>query len=84
MPVLSRFCGVTIRMYFLAKEHNPPHIHAVYGDDAAAIAIVTGEVLEGFLPPKQLASVLEWLAINRRELLDMWQTQQFKQLAPLE
>lgn len=25
MPVLSRFYGIIIRMYFFQKEHNPPH-----------------------------------------------------------
>ena len=24
-------------MYFLQSEHNPPHIHAIYNDDVAAI-----------------------------------------------
>ena len=37
MPVLSRFYGIIIRMYFLQSEHNPPHIHAIYNDDVAAI-----------------------------------------------
>ena len=35
MPVLSRFYGIIIRMYFIQAEHNPPHIHAIYGDDVA-------------------------------------------------
>lgn len=52
MPVLSRFYGIIIRMYFQQAEHNPPHIHALYGEDMAAIDIQTGEVLEGHLPPK--------------------------------
>ena len=51
MPVLSRFYGITIRMYFQQAEHNPPHIHALYGEEVAAIDIQTGEVLEGYLPP---------------------------------
>ena len=46
MPVISRFYGIIIRMYFLQKEHNPPHIHAIYGDDVAAIAISDGNVIE--------------------------------------
>lgn len=29
MPVLSRFYGIIIRMYFQQAEHNPPHIHAL-------------------------------------------------------
>ena len=28
MPVLSRFYGIMIRMYFQQAEHNPPHIRA--------------------------------------------------------
>ena len=39
-------------MYFQQAEHNPPHIHAIYGEDMAAIDIQTGEVLEGHLPPQ--------------------------------
>ena len=37
MPVLARFYGIVIKMYFLQGEHNPPHIHAIYNDDVAAI-----------------------------------------------
>ena len=45
MPVISRFYGIIIRMYFLQKEHNPPHIHAIYNEDVAAIDFMTGEVI---------------------------------------
>ncbi len=45
MPVLARFYGITIRMYFQQAEHNPPHIHAIYGDEMAAIDIQTGNIL---------------------------------------
>lgn len=44
-------------MYFLQKEHNPPHIHAIYGDDMAVITIDDGKVLEGALPSKALEMV---------------------------
>ena len=84
MPVLSRFYGIIIRMYFQQAEHNPPHIHALYGEDMAAIDIQTGEVLEGHLPSKALAMVREWAAIHKNDLLHMWETQEFKSLSPLE
>lgn len=84
MPVLSRFYGITIRMYFLQKEHNPPHIHAIYGDDVAAITISDGKVLEGALPHKALEMVREWISIHKDELLAIWNTQTFVQLSPLE
>ena len=57
MPVISRFYGIIIRMYFQQSEHNPPHIHAIYGENMAVININSGEVLEGELPPKALAMV---------------------------
>ena len=84
MPVLSRFYGIIIRMYFQQAEHNPPHIHALYGEDMAAVEIQSGEILEGQLPPKALSMVREWIGLHKSELLEMWKTQEFKVLAPLE
>ncbi|MBR4736308.1 MAG: DUF4160 domain-containing protein, partial [Rhodocyclaceae bacterium] len=42
------------------------------------------EVLEGHLPPKALAMVQEWTGMHKDDLLQMWQTQAFKKLPPLE
>lgn len=84
MPVISRFYGIVIRMYFLQSEHNPPHIHAIYNDDVAAIDFMTGTVLEGHLPSKAMNMVQEWIGIHREELKTIWETQEFKNLAPLE
>ena len=84
MPVLSRFYGIVIRMYFLQSDHKPPHIHALYNEDAAAIDFMTGEVLDGHLPPKALALVREWVSLHKDDLQKIWETQEFKQLPPLE
>lgn len=84
MPVLARFYGIIIRMYFLQSEHNPPHIHAIYNDDVAAIDFMTGNVLEGHLPAKALALVREWTQLHQADLQEMWKTQEFKKLPPLE
>lgn len=84
MPVLARFYGIIIRMYFLQSEHNPPHIHAIYGEDTAAFDIRTGNVLDGELPNRALEMVREWVSRNRDALLEMWETQVFKKLPPLE
>ena len=83
MPVLSRFYGIVIRMYFQQAEHNPPHVHALYGEDMAAVEIKKGVILEGYLPPKALALVREWIGLNRDDLLQMWQMQKFRPLPPL-
>lgn len=66
MPALARFYGIVIRMYFLGSEHNPPHIHAIYGDDTAAFDIRTGELLDGHLPPRAADMVREWTSKKRR------------------
>ena len=84
MPVLSRFYGIIIRMYFQQAEHNPPHIHALYGEDVAEIIIENGEVLEGYLPPNALHMVREWISMHRKELQMMWETQEYIKLPPLE
>ena len=83
-PVLSRFYGIVIRMYFIHAEHNPPHIHAIYGDDTAAITIRDGEILDGHLPPKALSMVREWTALNEADLISIWETQEFRATKPLE
>ncbi len=84
MPIISCFYGIIIRMYFQQAEHNPPHIHAQYGNDVAAITIKTNEVLSGSLPPKALSLVNEWINLHREELLNIWRSQEFISLPPLE
>lgn len=83
MPVISRFYGIIIKMYFQQSEHNPPHIHAVYGEYIGAIDINTLKMLEGDLPNKALSLVAEWVALHREELLKIWDTQEFLTLPPL-
>ena len=83
MPVIANFYGISIKMYFLASEHNPPHIHAIYGDDAAAIDFATGVVLDGYLPPKALAMVKEWSSLHKDELTEIWNSQKFIKIEPL-
>lgn len=86
MPTVSRFFGITIRMYF--DDHPPPHFHAYYGTDAAKIQIETLRVDEGQLPRRALGLVLEWAVEHREELLENWQLAEahgpLKQIAPLE
>lgn len=83
MPVLSNFYGISIKMYFQQSEHNPPHIHALYGEYIGAINIQTGELMEGDLPKRALKLVQEWLDVHRNEVLDIWNTQEFKNISPL-
>ena len=84
MPILSNFYGIIIKMYFQQAEHNPPHIHAIYGEYVGAIDIQTGKMLDGDLPKRALKLVQEWVKKNRKVLLEIWSTQEFKKINPLK
>ena len=84
MPEISRFYGIIIKMYFAQKEHNPPHIHAIYGNMACAIDINTLEILDGKLPDRALVLVKDWIRMNQKEIMQMWRSQNFKKIPPLE
>jgi hypothetical protein len=64
MPTISEFFGIVIRMYY--DDHNPPHFHAYYEAFQAIILIETLAIVEGALPRRARALVLEWvLTIGR-------------------
>lgn len=70
MPTLAMFFGIVVRMYY--DDHAPPHFHAHYGGEAAQISIETLDVLDGRLPRRALALVVEWALAHRHELRDNW------------
>ena len=70
MPEVSRFFGITVRMYF--DEHDPPHFHAIYAGDEVQVGIDPIAVLQGQLPRRATSMVLEWAALHQRELLNNW------------
>jgi hypothetical protein len=82
MPIIARFYGILIKMYF--KEHGVAHFHALYGEFNAVFNVETLEMIEGDLPLRAQRMVVDWAQAYRKELLDMWKTQQFRQLPGLE
>jgi hypothetical protein len=70
MPEISRFFGIVVTMYH--DDHNPPHFHARYGKDKAAIGIEPIQALEGRLPPRALGLVVEWASEHQEELRTNW------------
>ena len=71
MPELSRFYGITIRMYF--REHGPPHFHAEYGEQKALIGIQDLAMLKGTLSPRARGLVIEWASLHQAELQQAWE-----------
>lgn len=82
MPEIARFYGIVIKLFF--GDHPPPHFHALYGEYVGLFDIQTLEMIEGDLPPRAKRLVLEWAALHRSELSDMWTAQEFHKLPPLE
>ena len=82
MPVISRFYGIVIKMYF--NDHMPPHFHAIYGESVGMFDINTVEQIEGDLPVRARKLVVEWANIHRDELMQMWNSKEFRQLEGLE
>lgn len=82
MPVIARFYGIAIRMYF--REHGVPHFHAIYGDFNGVFEIETLELIEGELPQRAQRLVRDWAGQHRADLQEMWRTQRFQELPGLD
>jgi len=70
MPEISRFFGITIKMFY--GEHAPPHFHAEYAEYKAMVDIHALIIIGGHLPPRVLGMVIEWASQHQRELLELW------------
>ena len=57
MPTISAFYGILVQMFW--ADHGPPHFHARYAEAEVIIDIRTLEVIEGQMPRRALALVLE-------------------------
>ncbi len=84
MPVITRFYGIVIKMYFSQSEYGVPHFHAIYGEYNAVFDIQTVEMIEGDLPSRACRLVRDWGLQYQQELLRMWNSDEFKRLPGLE
>lgn len=70
MPVVSRFFGIVIRMFF--DEHNPPHFHAEYQERKACFDF-QGNIFKGDLKSRTaIRFVRDWIDLHVQELEDNW------------
>ena len=83
MPEISRCYGSILKMYFKPKEHEPSHIHALYGEYMGEFNVRTLEMIQGDLPSKAQELVTEWLKLHQSELQAMWDAQKIEKLPPL-
>ncbi len=79
---MTRFYGIIIKLFF--GDQPPPNFHAVYGEYLALFNIDTLEMIEGDLSLRARKLVGEWAEKYQDELKNIWKTQEFKKLPPLE
>ena len=84
MPVISRFYGIVIKMYYKQREHNPPHIHAIYREYMGMFSLLSTEMFEGDIPIREQILVKKFIEKNRGKLQHMWETQEFEMLPAIE
>jgi hypothetical protein len=70
VPQISRFNGITIRMFF--DDHSPPHFHARAAEHDAKIRIDTLEAIDSNLRRRELRLVLAWAEMHTEELDSNW------------
>jgi hypothetical protein len=70
MPTISVVFGIAIRMFF--SDHAPPHFHVAYQRNRAVMAIQSGAIIGGTLPPAAHRLVRECAARHRAELMENW------------
>ena len=70
MPVISRFLGIIITMYW--DDHSPPHFHAKYGEYEITVNIDDG-IMEGKFPRRAMKHVVEWYELHKEELKENWE-----------
>ena len=83
MPEIARFYGIVIKMFFKPKEHNPSHLHAIYGECVGVFDLQSLEMTDGDLPLTAQRLVKEWMSLHQNELNEMWRTQKIMKLQPL-
>ena len=66
MPMITMFYGIIIKMFFSMRKHNPPHIHAIYGEYEGILDLRSMNMIEGDLPARALKLVQEWMALHQR------------------
>lgn len=86
MSRISAFFGISIYIYY--REHLPPHFHAIYAEHEAEVEIAGLTLLSGSLPPRVRGLVVEWAALHRDELRQVWEQavahQPLSRIAPLK
>jgi hypothetical protein len=70
MPTLAIIDGIRITMYY--ADHEPPHFHALAGEDEIVVDIANLRVVAGHGPPAMLRRVRAWARRHQPALALCW------------
>ena len=70
MPTLLNLNG--FKFFFYANEHEPKHVHVIYGGDFAKIELESLRVVKNFMKPKDLQRALQIISEHREEFERRW------------
>lgn len=62
-PIISFFYGIKIQVY--PNEHLPPHCHCRYAGFKMTVNLVTLEIIDGWLPPKEQKRVMKDCSLKK-------------------
>lgn len=71
MPRWAEVAGHSLWFYY-QEEHQLPHV-AVRGEHRATLALGTGKILAGRLPPKLHRTIRRFLDDHRGEAYEAWE-----------
>ena len=86
MPIISRFFGIVIRMFY--DEHNPSHLHAEY-HGSKSVFDFNGSIIKGSLSSRTATKLVrEWIDLHLADLEEDWELARkgkaIKEIAPLD
>lgn len=61
-----------IKFYVYTNDHNPPHVHAIYGKYNISISLIDFKVIVGNIPNKNKKAAIKWVKDNKDKLLGCW------------
>jgi len=70
VPTLLNING--FKFFFYANEHLPMHIHVSHGDGFAKIELLTLNVVQNYLKPKELKTALVIVEEHRDDFIRRW------------
>jgi hypothetical protein len=61
-----------LRVYMLAGDHQPPHVHISSADGDVCVLLTDGAVIGSRKAQAACREATEWVLLNAGELLDKW------------